>query len=132
MPPPACVQNPDEPRCFDICTTGNRDTCPKHTVKLILDKSKIREHDQAQEAISGDALEEQMWINYYTDGGKLEHDVKLLNDARTGYNDAHSADLRTPLELAPFHVWAVAHDNRGGTQWARVTLSTRVPTAGFP
>jgi hypothetical protein len=116
---------------MDLCTTGDRDTCPKHTVKLILDERRTREQDGAQSVITGMRLEEQMWINYYTDAGKLEHEVKLLNDATTGWNEAHSADLRAPLELKPFHVWAVAHDNRGGVQWARVTLSTRVPAQGF-
>jgi hypothetical protein len=121
-PPPSC--DADDPRCFDACTTDNEDDCPKHTVNLVVDMSSA-EHDEAAEAVAGGTLLEQMWINYYTDRGKLDHDVKLLNDATTGWSPEHAAELHAPQGVGPFRVWAVAHDNRGGAQWVRVTLATR-------
>jgi hypothetical protein len=122
--PPSC--SPDDPRCFPQCTDGDQGKCDKHTVKLIVDPSSAEIDSVAKETAGHDVLE-QMWVNYYTDAGKLEHEVKLLNDATTGWNDKHEADLRTPQGLGTFHVWAAAHDNRGGVGWARVTLATTSP-----
>jgi hypothetical protein len=130
-PPPSCDKNdtsdptrPAEPRCFNACTTDDENKCPKHTINLVVDESSA-EPDDAAEAIAGRKVLEQMWINYYADHGKLEHDVKLLNDATSGWNPEHAADLLVPKSVGSFHVWAVAHDNRGGAQWVRVTLATR-------
>jgi hypothetical protein len=122
-PPPSC---PSDVRCFPQCTDDNQDNCDKHTVKLVVDPASA-EVDAVAKATEGHDVLEQMWVNYYTDAGKLEHDVKLLNDATTGWNENHSADLRTPQGLGTFHVWAAAHDNRGGVGWARVTLATTSP-----
>jgi len=121
---PTCANG--DPRCFQACTVDDDSKCPKHTVNLVVDKSSA-EVDGVAEAIEGRNVGEQMWINYYTDAGKLDHDVKLLNDATTGWNDNHSADLHSPQALGTFHVWAAAHDNRGGVEWARITLATTSP-----
>jgi hypothetical protein len=121
-PPPSC--DSDDPRCFDACTTDDQNKCPKHTVNLVVDMSSA-ESDDVATILQGSTVQEQMWINYYADAGKLEHDVKLLNDATTGWNPEHSADLLAPQNVGTFHVWAVAHDNRGGAQWVRLTLATR-------
>ena len=83
--------------------TDNDDDCPKHTVNLVVDMSSA-EHDDAAEATEGRVVLEQMWINYYADSGKLEHDVKLLNDATSGWNPEHAAELRVPKSVGPFHV----------------------------
>jgi hypothetical protein len=125
-PPPSC--DSDDPRCFDVCATDDQDKCPKHTIKLIVDESSA-EADEAAEAIDGRKLQEQMWINYYADSGKVDHDVKLLNDATSGWNEEHQADLLAPQGVGPFRVWAVVHDNRGGTEWVRVTLATRTSSS---
>jgi hypothetical protein len=121
-PPPSCDSK--DPRCFDSCTTDDQDKCPKYTIKVVLDEKSNAESDEAA-SIDGKMLSEQMWINYYADSGKLDHDVKLLNDATTGWNPEHQADLLVPQGVGSFHVWAVVHDNRGGAQWVRVTLATR-------
>jgi hypothetical protein len=130
-PPPSCDKDdtsdptrPADPRCFNACTSDDENKCPKHTINLVVDESSA-EPDDAAEAIAGRKVLEQMWINYYADQGKLEHDVKLLNDATSGWNPEHAADLLVPKSVGSFHVWAVAHDNRGGAQWVRVTLATR-------
>jgi hypothetical protein len=63
-----------------------------------------------------------MWLNYYVDGGALRSGVKLLNDATTGWNEAHGTDFFAPKDPGLVQVWAVAHDNRGGTDFARFSL----------
>jgi hypothetical protein len=123
--PPTC-SGADQWRCFPQCTQGDQNKCDKHSVKLIVTKASA-EVDSVAEKLEGQDVLEQMWVNYYTDAGKLEHEVKLLNDATTGWNENHAADLRTPQTLGTFHVWAAAHDNRGGVEWARATLTTTNP-----
>lgn len=123
-PPPSCQEG--DPRCFPACTAADDDDCQKVSINLVVDMSSA-EADDAAQAIEGRTVLEQMWINYYADNAKIEHDVKLLNDATTGWSPEHAADLRVPRTTGPFHVWGIAHDNRGGTQWVRVTLATRTP-----
>jgi hypothetical protein len=129
-PPITCGEK--DPACFDVCTTDDQNKCPKIIVDVDMDQRDNAESDSVQESIEHRTVQEQMWVNYYSDAGKYEHDVKLLRDATTGWNPAHSADLRIPQEIGHFHVWTVAHDNRGGTEWARITLATRPPLNGFP
>lgn len=112
------------PTCLPLCTKEHQSDCPQHTIRVEVDKTSA-EHDNVQEKVGGTTLLEQMWVNYYVDAGKLDGDVKLLNDATLGWNDAHGTKLLTPKESGPFHVWAVVHDNRGGVEWIRTKLSTR-------
>ena len=49
-------------------------------------------------------------------------DVRLLNDATTGFNDDFETLFYPPSEPGPVTLWAVVHDNRGGVAWARGTL----------
>ncbi len=113
--------------CVDVCTASNQGDCPQISIEMVVDP-KSAEQDTAVEASGGGVAYEQMWINYYADQGKIQHDVKLLNDGSqgaNGWNPDHAATLFTPQVPGPFHVWAVAHDNRGGTQWVRLEMFAR-------
>jgi len=126
-PPPKAVDpcTQDSPACIDQCTEEKQDDCkPKHSIKLIVDQASV-EHDSVQEQMQGATVYEQLWINYYTEQGKVPVEAKLLGDATAGYQEAHQTDLLPPKTAGVFHVWGVAHDNRGGTQWARITMSAR-------
>jgi hypothetical protein len=80
------------------------------------------ERNTVIEAAEGSEVREQLWVNYYVDRGRLLSEVKLLNDSTEGWNDEHEAKFIAPKTAGPLTVWAVAHDNRGGTDWARVRL----------
>jgi hypothetical protein len=62
----------------------------------------------------------------------VANEVKLLGDATKGYIDDHATNLHAPqLSSANaadfplnFYVWAVAHDSRGGVNWARVRINS--------
>jgi hypothetical protein len=127
-PPPPQVADPcdhDTPACIDMCTEPKQDDCkPKHSIKLIVDPASV-EHDTVQESTQGGTVYEQLWIDYYTEQGKIPVEVKLLGDATAGYQEAHESELLAPRKPGVFHVWGVAHDNRGGTQWARITMGAR-------
>jgi hypothetical protein len=109
---------PDD-NCMDVCDPAKPDSCRQRSLSLIVDRASA-EVDTLQASRDGRPLEEQMWINYYTTRGKLEHDVKLLNDTTTGWNEQHETPFDPPVKAGPFHVWAVVHDSRGGVEWARV------------
>jgi hypothetical protein len=70
-------------------------------------------------------LGEQMWVNYYSSGGELSEEVRLLNDAVEGFRADTATEYQAADTARVSHVWAVAHDNRGGAEWARVRVCTR-------
>jgi hypothetical protein len=81
--------------------------------------------DEAASARSSSALGEQMWVNYYSNGGEVDEEVRLLNDAVTGFITDTSTDYEAADTARVSYVWAVAHDNRGGAEWARLRVCTR-------
>lgn len=125
-----CASSSPSAACIDVCTEDRKD-CPRgvvsaccHDIKLLVDP-KSDEIDAVAKALEGQNVFEQMWVNYYADAGKIPTDVKLLGDATLGYHDEHQTRLLAPKTKGIFHVWAVAHDNRGGAQWVRVAMSAR-------
>ncbi len=117
---------PDGEPCLDALTV---DACPdgdcsETRVLGHVDPASV-EIDGAASAGSDTPLTEQMWINYYSTQGEIAEEVRLVNDAVEGYFDDHSTEYRAPEEPGGAYVWAVAHDNRGGTDWARLRLCLR-------
>jgi hypothetical protein len=106
---------------LDACTGGDCDTTP---VQPLVDPVSA-EVDEAASARSSSALGEQMWVNYYSTGGNVDEEVRLLNDAVTGFITDTSTDYEAADTARVSYVWAVAHDNRGGAEWARLRVCTR-------
>jgi hypothetical protein len=96
-------------------------TRPSLEVRPEVYRSSI-EADEISKAAYDRDYEEQMWVNYYTTRGGMLSDVRLLNDATTGFNDDFETLFFPPAEPGPVTLWAVVHDNRGGVSWARGTL----------
>ncbi|HVU00211.1 MAG TPA: hypothetical protein VHE30_00615 [Polyangiaceae bacterium] len=125
--PPVQTPDPcksDSPACIDVCPPGRKDSDCEHTIELVVDPAS-EEQDGVAVAIEGGNVFEQQWINHYTERGKIPTEVKLLGDATQGFRDSHPTKLVAPHTAGPFHVWAVAHDNRGGANWVRVLMSAR-------
>lgn len=106
---------------LEACVDGACDTTP---VQLLIDPASA-EVDEAASARGAETLGEQMWVNYYGTAGELGEEVRLLNDAVTGFNPDTSTDYEPADTARVSHLWAVAHDNRGGAEWARVRVCTR-------
>lgn len=139
---PACLEEDSElPEgcdgdipCFKVCTESDEDDCPEIDVKPIIPERvpcseradgsgadcDNAEPDEVAKIAYGRDYEEQMWIRYYTDQGRMGSEVKLLNDATAGWNSDYGTELRLPQEPGPLRVWAVVYDNRGGQDWVRV------------
>ena len=127
QPPPGeppeidCARPENAARCVPACEDDGDPTCDEHALRAIADPASA-EADSVSAAIYDRQVQEQMWLNYYVDGGGLRSGVKLLNDATTGWNDEHGTDFFAPKSPGIVRIWAVAHDNRGGTEFARFSV----------
>jgi len=110
-----------EPLTFDACVGGECDTT---SLQALIDPVSA-EIDEAASARGTETLGEQMWINYYATGGELDEEVRLLNDAVVGFSTDTATDYEPAEEAQVSYLWAVAHDNRGGAEWARLRVCTR-------
>jgi hypothetical protein len=115
-----CDAEPE--RCVEACADDGEPECPG--IDIAPQIEQVVERDDVSSDLFGVEVTEQMWVNYYVDHGGIS-DVRLLNDTSSGWNAKYRAELRAPREKAPFRVWAVAHDNRGGQEFARVTLGVK-------
>jgi hypothetical protein len=111
-----------ETRCIDACEDDGDGSCPAIEVAPAIEQ--IVEPDDVTSLIYGSKVDEQMWVNYYLDRGAI-NEVRLLNDSATGWNEKYRGQLRAPKDPGPLQLWAVAHDNRGGMEWSRVTLQVK-------
>jgi hypothetical protein len=115
-PPEACG---DGIPCLSVCTESDEDNCPEIAIKPIIPTSTA-EPDEVAQIAYGRTHQEQMWIRYYSDRARVASEVKLLNDATTGWNPEFGTEIRLPQEPGPLRIWAVVYDNRGGQDWVRV------------
>jgi hypothetical protein len=117
-----CDEQPE--RCIDACEDDGDASCPELEVKPAIDEKDNVEVDDVSSRLFGSTVTEQMWVNYYVDRGSMSQ-VRLLNDATTGWNAKYRGELRAPKDPGPLQIWSVIHDNRGGMEFARVTLQVR-------
>ncbi len=118
--PPDCDADSTDARCLPVCAGD----CPELEVRPIVDPASA-ERDEVSAHYFGRDVWEQMWINYYVDGGKLVSSERLLSDAQTGWYENHGAKFTPPAEAGPVRLWAVVHDNRGGASFVRVTVQAQ-------
>jgi hypothetical protein len=121
-----CTVMPRDPRCVPTCSDDGKKPCPAYAIRPTVDKTDPLNQDQDDVSVMqlGHPVGEQMWIDYYTDGGGFKSSVRLLNDATTGWNDDYGTDFYAPKDAKASRVWALVHDNRGGVAWAGITVQT--------
>lgn len=105
--------------CFQTCVDDGAMTCPSTPIVGVVDPASV-EADEIALASYGTELEEGLWISYFTDRGSFSSDLRLVNDATTGWNEDQSTGFRAPSEPGPVRIWAVVRDNRGGMAWVRI------------
>lgn len=115
-----CAATPE--RCFPACQKDGDQDCPKIWLRPLVPESSA-EPDEISDRFYGRSVTEQMWINYYTNRGSVRGDgVRLLNDASKGWSEDYGIAFYAPKEPGPVTLWAVAHDNRGGSGWTRTRI----------
>jgi hypothetical protein len=108
----------------DHCTRENIDDCPTTPLSVSVPASS-QELDASNLDAKGNSLREEIWVDYYLTAGKVKHDTLILYDPRDGMlSDTHD-DFRAPQVPGAYRLWAVVHDNRGGTSWTDVPLTAR-------
>lgn len=110
----ACGLTDDERRVQGCSKQDPATACTSYTIKAEVPHD-VAELDPSSTAADGSPLHEAVWVDYYADGGELSGDVALLSDATSGYNDDHAVTWLPPSTPGVYSVWAVVHDNRGGT-----------------
>lgn len=103
-----------------VCADG----CDEIRLMPLLDPASA-ELDAAAAAQRANNLQEQMWVNFYASHGKVSEEVRLLNDAVLGWSSDPYTDYEPGEEPAVAYLWSVAHDNRGGSEWARLRICLR-------
>lgn len=112
-------------RCVPTCADDGKSSCHGYALRPVLDQAANQEQDSVSAKQLGRNVTEQMWIDYYTDGGGFKTSVRLLNDATTGWNSDYGTEFYASKEAKISRVWAIVHDNRGGTGWAGITVKTQ-------
>ncbi|HEY3594161.1 MAG TPA: hypothetical protein VGL13_09805 [Polyangiaceae bacterium] len=102
-----------DPRRVPVCTTGDCEI----DLKVDVDPASA-EQDPGSTDINGHVLHEEIWVNFYATRGEFTRDVRLINDAMSGWNDDNATQFKVPGTAGPVHLWAVVHDNRGGVSWS--------------
>lgn len=112
--------------CIETCADDGKIPCPEIAITPLVDRKSV-EKDEVAQVSYGTELEESLWVSYFTNRGGVKGDVRLINDATTGWNPSYGTALYAPREPGPLYIWAVVRDNRGGAAWVRVPAYARAP-----
>lgn len=109
-----------------------RADCPEHKIDVRVAEESWEPNPSEVEAAAN--AREQIWVTYYSDQGRFQDDARLLFDPRRGRVSESEVVYRAPADPAEGTIWAVVHDNRGGTAWVVVPLHVRddAPPPGAP
>jgi hypothetical protein len=124
LPEVDCANPENDAVCFDACQDDGDATCPEIPIRPLFEAGFAERDDVSREYYDRD-VGEQMWINYFADRGNTKSEVRLLNDAVEGVNEAWGTAFYAPKDPGTVTIWAVARDNRGGTSWARTRVGIR-------
>jgi hypothetical protein len=118
VPEPATGCTANHP-CFKTCAGDQGSACESQRIRPIVDRASA-EKDQVSLDTFGTDIEESLWVSYFTDQGHFDAELRLVNDATTGWNEDQTTGYFGPKEPGPVGLWAVVRDNRGGVSFARV------------
>jgi hypothetical protein len=112
---PRCPVPPDERNRPPSCTREDPFlACPAYDLEVSVPED-VGEIDPEAFGDNGEPLSESVWVNYLTDDGDLQGDIKLINDPTTGYQKEHKVTWIPPAEPGLVTIWAVVRDARGGS-----------------
>jgi hypothetical protein len=105
------------------CTSEKSSDCKENKLGIRVSDSSWEVNPS--EVTRDGELREQIWVDWYSDIGKLESDSRLLFDTRQGRVSDSDVTYRAPKDPTDGTLWGVVHDNRGGAAWIFVPLHVR-------
>jgi hypothetical protein len=103
------------------CVKNKQGDC--NTVKLdTLFQDSTSETDPDNINVDGVVAREAIYVDWFTSIGKFSTDRKILFDAYLGRPPKTEIEFTPPEEPSKGKVWAVLHDNRGGTTWLEIPI----------
>jgi hypothetical protein len=109
----------------DLCRASSEAGCKQYEIEPVVSEGQNQELDYVASHIGGSNrdVNEQLWIRYYADQGSILNEVKLLQEVNEGWVNKHYSkwtawESTTGLS----HLWSVVYDNRGGVDWARLSV----------
>jgi hypothetical protein len=103
------------------CTTSKTQNCPGTSLDTVVPPSS-QEPDPADLGPDGTARSEEIWVDYFTTAGSLDDDARLLYDAVQGQQTDTATKYHAPQTAGSSMLWAIVHDNRGGTAWQQIPV----------
>ena len=95
----------------------------KSTVKLdVVFSDAAAEVDPDNVDEDGKVGRETLYVDWFTSVGKFTTDRKILFDGQLGRTPKSAIELSPPRDPAKGTIWAVLHDNRGGTSWLELPI----------
>ncbi len=108
----------------DHCTASKDQDCPTKGLDVMVPPSS-QEPNPDDVNPDGTARKEQIWVDYYATSGELADDARLLYDPAQGQITDTATKYAASQRAGDGVLWAVVHDNRGGTSWAQWTVHAK-------
>jgi hypothetical protein len=103
------------------CVKNKQGTC--NTVSIDVNfQDSMSEPDPDNIDANGNPQRETLYVDYFTSAGKFNVDRKILFDGILGRAPKSPINYSPPDDPVKGTIWAVFHDNRGGTSWFEVPL----------
>ena len=103
------------------CKTDSQGAC--QTVKLNVGfPDTDAEIDPDNIDSNGKVRNETIYVDWFTTDGKFKNDRKILFDGNLGRPPKAEVEYYPPLSPVTGKMWAILHDNRGGTVWQEFPL----------
>jgi len=101
------------------------DTCKKKVKFDVTFPEDAAEVDPDNVDAEGKVGREAIYVDWFTSVGKFQTNRKILFDGNLGRTPKPAIDFNAPFGPAKGTVWAVLHDNRGGTSWLEVPIEIK-------
>lgn len=108
----------------DHCTAAKLADCPTTDVDAVVPAS-AQEMNPRNVSLDGNVLREQIYVEYFVSAGKLDEQAEVLYDPHNGRLAKTEDKLFPPQAAGEYRLWAVVHDDRGGSSSLTIPLHAR-------
>lgn len=108
-----CPLTEDERRVSGCGAEDPTMACTTYDIEVVTPED-VAELDADATDVDGAPLREAVWVDYYSDAGDFQTDIKLVSDPKEGFIADNAVKWVPPDVVGPVRIWAVVHDARGG------------------